>query len=266
MIMGPRNLKERIRNNEILFTGCIQDCRSGAVIEAYHHAGFDAVMIDREHTALDRGIILELIRTSRLCGISCMIRAAGNTYTEIDPFLDQLPDGIFVPRIRTRADVEKLMETVKFPPRGKRGCGASTCPAGKYLGWEGTVAEMVRELDRTTVVGIQIETKEAIDNLDDILSVDEIDVAVVGNDDLTVGLGIPGQFNSETYRNVVRKVIASCRRHGVMPGIAGGDPAWVNFWAKEGMRFFWSASDTIMIWQGAVDAMKALKPAVEAYR
>jgi len=261
MQCGNGKLKQRIANRDFLVGGCVMDSRSGAVIEAYQEAGFDFVLIDREHTALNSETILEHIRMSRVLGFPCLVRVADATYAELNRTLDQMPDGIFVPRIRSRAQVEMIIETVKYPPVGKRGVGASTCPAGKYMGW-GSVAEMVATLNRTSVVGIQIETKEALENLDDILSVPGIDVAVVGNDDLSTGMGIPGQFTSDTYRSAVKEVIAACNRHGVMPGIAAGDPAVVKYWAGHGMKMFWSASDICLLWSGAANCCATVRQAL----
>lgn len=261
MRWGNGKLKQRIANKDFLICSCVMDSHSGAVIEAYQEAGFDFVMIDREHTALNSETILEHIRLSRALGFPCVVRVAENTYAELNRTLDQMPDGIFVPRIRSRAEVERIIETVKYPPLGKRGVGASTCPAGKYMGWS-SVAEMVETLNKTTVVGIQIETQEALDHLDDILSVPGLDVAVVGNDDLSTGMGIPGQLTSDPYRNAVKKVIASCNRHNVLPGIAAADPEVVNYWAGQGMRMFWSGADICFLWSGAAQCCKTVRKAL----
>jgi 4-hydroxy-2-oxoheptanedioate aldolase len=254
-------LKQKIANGDFIFAGAVMDCRTGAIIEAYEEAGYDYVFIDREHTTFDFEDVGEHIRVSRILGMPCMVRVAEPSYSELCRTLDQWPDGVFVPRIRTRANMEAVIEKVRYPPVGKRGLGASTCPAGKYLGWT-TPAEMVATISRDFVLGIQIETKEALENLDDVLSVPGIDVAVVGNDDLSVGLGITGQFDSQTYIDAVKAIIAACNRHGVQPGIAGGDPAWVKRWADLGMRHFWAASDIGFIWAGAAQAIKAARQAV----
>ena len=263
MRYGNGELKQRIAARDVLVGGCVMDSRSGAVVEAYHEAGFDFMMVDREHTALNSETILEHIRLARALGFPCLVRVADNTYAELNRTLDQMPDGIFVPRIRTRANVEHIIETVKYPPLGKRGVGASTCPAGKYMGWS-SVAEMVETLNRTTVVGIQIETKEALENLDAILSVPGVDVAVVGNDDLSTGMGIPGQFTTDTYRDAVKEVIKSCLKHNVMPGIAAGDPELVRYWAGQGMKMFWSAADICLLWSGAAKCRAALREVLGA--
>jgi len=263
MKFGNGQFKKRICDRDFLIGGCVMDSRSGAVIEAYKEAGFDFVMIDREHTALNSETILEHIRMSRVLELPCIVRVADNTYAELNRTLDQMPDGIFVPRIRSRADVEKIIETVKYPPIGKRGVGASTCPAGKYMGWN-SVAEMVETLNRTSMVGIQIETKEALENLDDILSVPGIDVAVVGNDDLSTGMGIPGQFTSDTYRNAVKDVIKCCNKYGVMPGIAAGNPEVVKYWAEQGMKMFWAAADICLLWSGAAKCCADVRTSLTA--
>lgn len=248
---GTGKLKKRVSDGDILVFGCVMDSRSGSVIEAYKDAGYDAVMIDREHTALNHETILEHIRLSRALDLPCMVRVAEDSYAELNRILDQLPDGIFVPRVGSREQVQKIVETVKYPPIGKRGVGASTCPAGRYMGWS-SVKEQIERLNEDTVVGIQIETAEALEDLDGILSVPGVDIAVVGNDDLSTGMGIPGQFASEEYRGAVMRIIEACQKHGVLPGIAGGDPEVIRYWAERGMRVFWVAADVCLLWEGAV--------------
>lgn len=254
-------LKERVRRKDILINGCIMDSRSGAVVEMYHETGFDVLMIDREHTALNSETILEHIRMARALDMPCMVRAADHSYHEICRILDQAPDGIYVPRIRSRAEVEAVVKTIKYPPQGLRGLGGSTCPAGRYMGWP-HVRDQVEALNRDTVIGIQIETAEALKDLDGILSVPGLDIAVVGNDDLSLGMGIVGELDSPAYIEAVMKVIAACKRHNVLPGIACGDPAKVRFWLDRGMRVFWAAADICLMWQAARDQIKAIKAAV----
>lgn len=262
MRWGNGKLKKRIANGDLLVAGCVFDSHSGAVIEAYQDAGFDYVLIDREHTALNSETVLEHVRVARALDFPCLVRVASDTYEELNRTLDQMPDGIFVPRIRTRAQVEKLIETVKYPPLGRRGVGSATCPAGQYIGWP-SIPEMLETLNRSLAVCIQIETKEALENLDDILAVPGIDAALVGNDDLSAGMGIPGQTLSEPYRAAVREVIRCCNRHGVMPGIAADDPEVVKYWARQGMRMFWSAADICLMWSGAVSRCAAIREALK---
>ena len=86
-----------------------------------------------------------------------------------------------------------------------------------------------------------------------------IDVAVVGNDDFSLGMGILGQFDSPQYMDAVKAVIAACEKHGVLPGIAGGDPTWVRYWHDQGMRLFWCAADIVSMWNATRAGMAAIK-------
>jgi 2-keto-3-deoxy-L-rhamnonate aldolase RhmA len=220
-------------------------------------------MIDREHTALNSETILEHLRLCRALEIPSMVRVADHSYHEFNRFLDQAPDGIMVPRIRTRADAEHVIDTVKYPPLGRRGLGGSTCPVGKYMGWP-KLTDQIAYVNEDLVVGIQIETAEAFDDVDNILSVPGIDMAIVGNDDLSIGMGIPGQLDHPRYLKAVESIIASCRRHGVLPGIAGGDPTWVRYWHDKGMRVFWCAADIISMWDGCRRGIAAIRSGLAA--
>ena len=252
-------LKQKVRNRDILIHGCVMDCRSGSVIEMYQETGFDVVFIDREHTGLNSETILEHIRLSRALEIPCMVRVAEISYTELNRVMDQAPDGIYAPRIRTRQEVEEFVRLTKFPPHGVKGFGASTCPAGKFVGWQPAKRKQLEHFNDDFVRGIQIETKEALEHLDEILSVPGIDIAVVGNDDLTLGLGIPGQNDHPDYIEEVHRVIAACQRHGVLPGIACGDPEAVRFWENQGMRVFWAAADIVSMWTHTQKQMEAIR-------
>ena len=254
-------LKQRIARGDLLITGCVMDCRSGSAVEMYHEYGYDVLLIDREHTLLNSETILEHIRLARALDLPVMVRVADHSYQEIGRTLDQAPDGIFVPRIRTCTETERVVAMMKYPPLGLRGLGGSTCPAGKYTGWP-HVTEQVAYSNENVVVGIQIETAEALADLDGILSVPGVDVAVVGNDDLSIGMGIPGELDDPRFIAAVESVIAACRRHGVMPGIACGDPARLRFWADRGMRFFWSAADVVLMWDAARRQIADLRAAL----
>lgn len=256
-------LRQRVNDRDLLIFAGIQDSRSSAVVELYQDAGYDALMIDREHTALNDETICDHIRVARALDFPVTVRVAEDCYHELNRTLDQAPDGIFVPRIRSRQQVEAILQTVKYRPLGIRGLAGSTCPVGKYYGW-GSVNEQIETVNRNLVVGIQIETAEALADLDGVLSVPGVDMAVVGNDDLSMSMGLPGQLDHPDYVAAVERVIAACRRHGVLPGIAGGDPDFAASWIARGMRVIWYTSDIYLLWDAAVRQLGALKARLAA--
>jgi 2-dehydro-3-deoxyglucarate aldolase/4-hydroxy-2-oxoheptanedioate aldolase len=249
----------RIRNNDILIFGCVMDSRSGAIIEAYKETGYDVVFIDCEHTALNTETILEHIRIARALDFPCMVRTADHSYAQINRLMDQAPDGIFIPRIRTRKEVEEIYQMVKYPPLGIRGLGASTCPVAKYMGWN-SVQEQIDYVNKKQVFGIQIETADALKNIEDILSMPGIDIAVIGPDDLCISMGIAGKRDHTDYQKALDRVVAVCNKYNVMPGISCGDPAEVLTLIKRGFRAFWYAADICLLWQKAKEQISALGP------
>lgn len=251
-------LRNKVDNKEVIIFGCVMDNSSGAAIEAYNAAGFDAVMIDREHTYLNSETIRDHIRLCRALNFPCMVRVAEDSYSEFNRALDQAPDGVFVPRITDRAQVERIVEFIKYPPVGKRGLGASTCPVAKYTGWD-TVQQQIEYVNKTQVLGIQIETAEALDNLEDILSVEQVDMAIIGPDDLCIGMGIPGQKEHPDFIAQVERILKVCEKYNVLPGIATGDTKQVLKFKDMGYKAFWVASEVVYIWQGAMRQMQELR-------
>ena len=256
-------LRERVDRKDLIITGGIMDSRSGAVVELYQDAGYDCLLIDREHTPLNTETVCEHIRISRALGLPVMVRAADDSYHELCRTLDQAPDGIYVPRISSRAQVEEIVRNISYPPKGVRGVAGSTCPVGKYYGWS-HVTEQMRTVNDLLVFGIQIETKEALDDLDGILSVPGVDIAVIGGDDLSARMGIPGQWDTEVFHQAVEEVFAACNRHGVLPGIAGGDPETIAHWISIGARVIWYASDIYLLWAAASKQITDLGAALAA--
>lgn len=240
-------LRAKVDRKEILIAGCIMDSRSPAIVEVYKLAGYDFLMIDREHTALNDETIADHVRTARCLGIPCMVRVAEDCYHELNRTLDQAPDGIFVPRIRSREQVEKLITNIKYKPEGRRGIAGGSCPVGKYSGWE-SLADQIEAVNRNMIIGIQIETSEALDDLDGIFSVPGVDMAVVGNDDLSMSIGMPGETDKPEYIAIVERIINACNKYGVLPGTAVKDAQAGSFWIKKGMKVIWHASDIYLLY------------------
>lgn len=254
-------LRERVDRGDVLVFGTLIEMRTPAVIEAFAHAGYDAVLIDREHSAFNDETVMEHIRVARCLGLPSMVRVCEDCYHEMNRTLDQAPDGIFIPRIRSREQVEQIMRTVRYPPRGLRGLAGSTCPIGKYIGWKST-AEQIETVNRNLVVGVQIETAEALADLEGILSVEGLDIALVGGDDLSMSMGIPGQTQSPEFLAAVERVIEACGRHGVLPGIASTDPQRTAAWIGKGMKVIWYACEIAILWQSLIERRQALRSAL----
>ena len=150
------------------------------------------------------------------------------------------------------------MCTLKYPPLGRRGLAGATAPVSKYVGWA-SLAEQIETVNRNLVVGVQIDTAEGLSDLDGILAVPGVDIAVVDNDNLSTRMGIPGQLTHRDYVKTVQRVIEACQRHNVLPGIATGEPDMAAMWIERGMRAIWYSADICLIYDAASRGLRALK-------
>jgi 2-keto-3-deoxy-L-rhamnonate aldolase RhmA len=204
--------------------------------------GFDFLFIDTEHTQIDRSTLVDVVQTARLAGISPIIRPGDTEYDLLAGMLDTGADGLIVPRVESKEQAERMVAFSKFPPLGVRGCGTTATLDFKTEDWR----QALPWLNEQSMLVPQVESMKAIEALDEILTVPGIDVILVGPLDLSINLGIPGQFNDPIFTAAVDRVIAVCKAHNVISGIVL-PPALCKPWWEKGMRFFSCGSDTGLI-------------------
>ncbi len=160
--------------------------------------------------------------------------------------------GFILPRARTVSEVQKAVECARFPPRGVRGFNLGFANT-RYRPTDLT-AETLRAADDEVLVIIMIEEKAALDQVDEILAVPGIDVAFIGPSDLSISLGVPGDYFGPALRDAELRVIDACRRHGVTPGISSLGPPFDADLAA-GMRFLAFGDDVCLIRDACEQAM-----------
>lgn len=194
-----KNIKQKLLDGEATF-GTWQMIGNTSISEILCDAGYEWITVDMEHTGIDVTDALELIRIIDLCGKAPAVRVSSNDSTIIKRVLDCGAKIIIVPMVMTKQDAQKAVDAVYYPPKGKRGVGLSR--AQRY----GFEFENYKEkyVDDVIVVA-QIEHIKAIDNLEEILSVDGIDATMIGPYDLSGSLGRPGDFASEVFIEALKK-------------------------------------------------------------
>ena len=248
--MKRNNLKQRFKSGEMLIGTMVQEVRSPAIAQILKQAGFDFLMIDMEHGAFNLETAAEIMRVARLMDICPLVRVAGPRYELIARILDQGAMGVMVPRIESRRDVEVLVESMKYPPVGKRGM-SSDAPHSSY---DFKPLPVFVEINNEDTIAIaQIERQAAIENIDDILSVPGVDVALIGPEDLSVSLGVPGETSHPRVIETIETMIASAKRHEVVSAIHAGSVEYLEEWLHKGMGIVMYSSDLGFL----MDASKA---------
>lgn len=197
--------------------------------------GFDWLTVELEHSHLS------LEHAARACAIvsamGCvpLVRVPLNTAENIKRVLDTGAWGLVVPLVNSQADAEAVVRASRYPPLGRRTVGGQLGPVN-FATDPGTY--FARSNEEILVV-VMAETREAITNIDAILSVPGIDAVFVGPNDLHASLGATPAFDSDLpeFHGALAKVLAAARRHGVAPGIHVPDAAHAARRIAEGWQF-----------------------------
>jgi len=195
--------------------GLVSQLCSPNVIECLGRTGFDFVVIDNEHSAVDAETSTEYVRAALLTGIVPLARAKGVDRASILKLLDIGMAGIVVPCAAGVEDIKAAISYAKFFPIGARGY----CPTRKD-GWgfasptDGGMMENMAAFNRETLLIPQCETLGVLENIEEITALEGVDGIFVGPFDLSIAMGIPGQFTDERFRNAVERVRKACHDHG----------------------------------------------------
>ena len=165
-----------------------------SIVEAMSHAGFDWLVVDMEHSVIDFMQAQLLIATIQASGMAAYVRVGENNRRIIKRVLDAGADGIIVPMVDNYEDAVRAVESVKYPPVGKRGVGLAR--AQQYGIGDGFAAYRDGRAKDIKLIA-QIEHYEAIDDLDAIIGLDGIDGTLIGPYDLSGSMGKPGRYEDE---------------------------------------------------------------------
>lgn len=218
--------------------------------EIFAAAGYDFVVVETEHTAIDVSEVLPLLIAIEGRGSIPLVRLASNDPTQAKAVLDSGAAGVLVPMVNSKADAELAVGGVKYPPLGFRGVGLA-----RAQGYGATFDDYLRRANDETLVVVQIEHKDAVRNIDEILSVPGIDATFIGPYDLSSSLGIAGQLDHPDVLASTERVLRSALEHGVAAGIhlvhPERAPADLRRCLAAGYRFFALGSDILMLGDSA---------------
>jgi 4-hydroxy-2-oxoheptanedioate aldolase len=259
-MMVQRDIKSALKVGQVLI-GSFFRLPSPDLAEIFCEAGFDFIIIDQEHGPLTPETTSNLVRACDLVGMAALVRIPDNQPWFFQHALDVGALGVQVPQIKTVADAERAVWFSKFSPLGSRGV-CRNVRAARYSARDRY--DYLEGSNRDTVVVIQIESKEGVDNLDGILSVPGIDIVFLGPFDLSQSLGIPGQVDHPLVRSTMERVVAVCRSAGVSSGVYADSTEAVRHWAGMGVQYIAVGVDTALIYNLSSKLVAELRQAVSA--
>jgi 2-keto-3-deoxy-L-rhamnonate aldolase RhmA len=253
----PQNIcKQKLQAGRSVVGTFVIEIRQPAIMQLLANAGFDFVLIDNEHGAFSIETVADLSRTAVLLGLTPIVRIPDFTHPYINQTLDVGAQGLMVPQIRYADEVRQIMRWLRYPPQGDRG---NALERGLTQFHSGSVPQAMEDVQNNTMLVIQVETLEAIESIDEIVSIPGVDAALIGPNDLSIALGVPGEVEHPRVQQAIQKTIHACLRAGVAPAIHMPRLELATYWAGQGMRMISTGSEASFI-------MKAGQASVEAVR
>ena len=248
-------LKESLIAGEIFFGPFVKlPCPS--IVEIFGHAGFDFVVIDREHGPLSFESVESLVRAAECVGIVPVVRVSHDSPAEIQRVLDIGAQAIEVPQIESTEQAVNVVHMSKYAPLGKRGL----CRFVRAANYSAMECKSYLDLaNQETMVILQIEGPAGIACFQDILSVGGVDIIFLGPYDLSQALGVPGEVSHPLVQKEMQKMVTMAKERGAAIGTFADTIEAARFWAKQGVQYIAYSVDVGILTEASQRILAALK-------
>jgi len=248
-------VKQAIKAGKRVVGTMVAEMRNPEVAYILAAAGMDFLMVDTEHSSVGVESLQNIIRATRAAGLTPLARVTDNQYPFIARILDMGAMGIMVPRVNTAEEARSVVQHAKYPPLGQRGFGAR----GVITDYEAvTVPQVIDWVNENTLVIVQVESGEAVAQLEQTSRIPGIDVAMIGPNDLSISLGVPGDFEHPKFLKAVEQTFEICLKNGIAPGVHTPNLQAVKRYRDMGMCFLMYSTEARMLLDGATKAVHEL--------
>jgi 2-dehydro-3-deoxyglucarate aldolase/4-hydroxy-2-oxoheptanedioate aldolase len=242
------SIKSRLAAGKVVRIFAVGAVPNFKLIEiAAQSGGYHGVWIDQEHAALSQGQIEQLAVACRATGLDSYVRLAPTSYADVMRPMEAGVGGVMAAQVRSAAEVRQIVSWAKFPPLGCRGVNTSNFEGGYTTR---SLAEFVRSTNQDRWLSIQIETAEALDQVEEIARVEGVDCLFVGPADLSVALGVPGEFLHAKCLAALERVSKAVQSVGKSWGILARGAEHARECQRLGCQFFAFASDLSVLQLG----------------
>jgi len=232
-------LKKRLVN-----LGTWQTIPSNSISQILSKNNLDWIAIDIEHTSINFSHLDNLVDSILINNVSPLVRLSENNYNTIKKVMDIGFHGVIIPNIINKKDAESVVEAIYYPPKGNRGMGLYRAQnfgdnLYKYLDW----------VKNNSIIILQIENVKALNNIESIFSIKEIDGYFIGPYDLSASMGIPGKFEDKDFQQTLNHIIEVANKYKKSIGIhsVSTDPKKIIKYIDQGFTILGYSMDTISI-------------------
>ncbi len=258
--MKPNAMRAKLLAGESVYGTMLQDVRSASIGQVMARAGCDFMFIDMEHGPYDLETVAEMVKVTRLAGITPLVRVPSDEYHLLARPLDAGAQGLMIPRVETRTQVERIVDSVLYPPAGSRGCSVNK-GHNDFIPEE--MWSFTEQANRENLIILQIERARAVEDIDELLAVPGVGAAIIGPNDLALSVGERSKDYLSALEGKVQRVLDSAKRHSVPCGIHINNLQWLTEWQRRGMQILCYSTDLDFLFQGASSGITRLREAAK---
>lgn len=250
--MRTNKILAKLRAGEAVLVGAVWTVPHWKIVEMLGIAGYDGVWIEMEHADTTWEQMSQMILAARATGMEAIVRIPRGSYNDVIRPLEAGATGLLLPHCTGGEDAREFVRMARFAPLGWRGIGGSvdlrygTVPMQEYF----------EHANREVLLGVMIERREAVEEIEAIAAVDGLDLLLVGPADLSQSYGVRGEYAHPVMREAVRRVAGACQKHGKFWGVAGTEPPYPEQYAM-GARFFNIVNEMSVLMEGFIRAKAA---------
>ncbi len=252
-------LKKTLKSGGVVLGTMIGHLRLPAVAVMMKNAGWDFVFVDCEHGSFAQSHLADFCIAARGVNLPTIVRVPSiHEPQRLYQTLDLGASGLLCPQTETKEEVESVIHATKYYPMGQRGMATRNVHTswGKYKG-----AELTARLNQETMIVLQIESKKAVENLEQLIAVPGVDAVFIGPNDLSQTLGIPGDPNHPEVQKYVERTLEICRKANMPCGVHAFDVESAMKWIQKGMRFMGLGNDAIWLMDSSQKAAAEVREA-----
>jgi 2-keto-3-deoxy-L-rhamnonate aldolase RhmA len=254
--MSVSGLKAMAKTKSPKFGHFIVEFATPGIGHIMKSAGCDFTLFDLEHSGFGFETVKSALRYFEAADLPAIVRVPSREYHHIARAMDMGAEGLMLPMVGNVDEVRHIVNSMKYHPQGKRGVALQVAH-DRYR--PGAVADKFTAANDRTTLFCQIETAEGVENAEKMAAIDGVDCLWVGHFDLSVSLGIPGQFDHKDFKRAIERTIAATKKHGkalgrLVPNVELGVDIY-----KQGFDFVCYSGDVWLLHAALEDGIERLR-------
>jgi 2-dehydro-3-deoxyglucarate aldolase/4-hydroxy-2-oxoheptanedioate aldolase len=254
--LDTRALKKTLREGGLAIGTWVFEFNTPGIARLLASAGADFVVYDMEHSGFGIDTVRSLVSQSRAVNLAVLVRPSDCEYHLIAPLLDVGAGGIIAPRVETASAALRVVDSCRYPPLGHRGA-AFTIAHDDFQ--TGEIGAKIQAANDAVLCALIIETVQGVENIQSILDVPGIDLIWVGFLDLSLSLGIPGQFAHPQFQSALDRIRRACESRGMPVGILVNKPEAALERIRQGFRCISYSGDLWLLQRALAEGIQTIR-------